>query len=317
MLNCETTLLILAQAMRLKYTMNSALRTIDWALLHTFLVVMDTGGLVAAAASIGLSQPTLGRHIDSLETQLGVSLFERAGRGLQPTQAAIAVAPHVRRMQAAADDVMFTLKQTASMLEGTVRLSCSRGVAAYCVPTLLTELKSSQPHIQVELIASDEQSNLLRREADIALRLVRPTQKGLITQKLGELPFGVYAHSRYLSLRGTPQVPADLLNHALIGFDRFDQIIQGFAKAGFAVSPSQFALRTDDAVTYWEALRSGFGIGFLASHIASQDPQVQRILPSMRLPALPVWLTTHREVHGNANIRYVYDFLAQALSKAL
>jgi DNA-binding transcriptional LysR family regulator len=206
---------------------------------------------------------------------------------------------------------MMTLKHASSKIEGTVRISCTRDVAAYCMPKLLPELKAAQPQIQIELIASAEQSNLLRREADIALRMVRPTQTGLITQKLGELPFGVYAHSRYLVLHGTPQVPSDLLNHTLIGFDSFDNIIQGFAKQGFVISPSQFALRTDDTVTYWESLRSGFGIGFLAAHIAAQDAQVVRVLPQMPLPSLPVWLTTHREVRGNANIRWVYDFLAQ------
>jgi DNA-binding transcriptional LysR family regulator len=291
--------------------MDTPIRNIDWSLLHTFLAVVDKGSLVAAMHSTGLSQPTLGRHIDQLEAQLGVSLFERVGRGLQPTQAAQTIAPLVREMQTAADELMMRLKNAASQYKGTVRISCTRDVAAYCMPKLLPEIQAAQPHIQIELIASAEQSNLLRREADIALRLVRPTQTGLITKKLGELPFGVYAHSRYLALRGTPQSPSDLLNHTLIGFDSFDNIIQGFATQGFVISPSQFALRTDDTVTYWEALRSGFGIGFLATHIAAQDAQVVRVLPQMPLPSLPVWLTTHREVRGNANIRWIYDFLVQ------
>lgn len=289
----------------------TSIRDINWALLHTFLAVLDHGSLVAAASSTGLSQPTLGRHIDSLEAQLGVSLFERAGRGLQPTQAAQSIAPLVRQMETAANELMMTLKQSASQYQGTVRISCSRDVAAYCMPKLLPELKTAQPHIQIEIIASDEQSNLLRREADIALRLTRPTQAALITKKLGDLPFGVYAHSRYLARHGTPTVPADLLSHTLIGFDRVDNIIQGFAKEGFTINASQFAMRTDDTVTYWETVRSGFGIGFMASHIAAQDPQVKRVLTALPIPPLPVWLTTHREVRGNANIRWVYDFLSQ------
>jgi DNA-binding transcriptional LysR family regulator len=291
--------------------MTTPLRSIDWTLLHTFLAVFDQGSLIAAMPATGLSQPTLGRHIDQLEAQLGVSLFERAGRGLQPTQAARTIEPSVRNMQTAADELMMSLKNAASQFEGTVRISCTRDVAAYCMPKLLPEIQAAQPHIQIELIASAEQSNLLRREADIALRLVRPTQTGLITKKLGDLPFGVYAHTRYLAVHGTPTVPSDLLNHTLIGFDRFDNIIKGFAQQGFVITPSQFSLRTDDTVTYWEALRSGYGVGFLAAHIAAQDAQVIRILPQMPLPSLPVWLTTHRELRGNANIRWVYDFLAK------
>lgn len=291
--------------------MNPPLRSLDWSLLSTFLAVLETGSLLAATTRTGLSQPTLGRHIDALEAQLGVSLFERAGRGLQPTLAAQRMAPHVRAMAAAADELMMSMKQAASQVQGTVRLSCSQAVAAYCLPKLLAEIRSLQPQIQIEVIASNEQSNLLRREADIALRMARPTQNGLITQKLGDLPFGVYAHSRYLALHGTPAVPADLLKHTLIGFDSFDNIIQGFAKQGFTIDASQFALRTDDTITYWETLRSGFGIGFIASHIAALDPHVVRVLSQMALPPMPVWLTTHREVRGNANIRWVVDFLAQ------
>lgn len=288
-----------------------AKKPLDWSLLPTFLAVVEHGSLLAAAASLGVSQPTLGRRIDTLEMQLGASLFERAGRGLQPTQAARHILSHAQEMASHADALMMSLKHAASQHLGTVRLSCSRAVAAYCLPPLLAELRALQPQIQIEVLASDEQSNLLRREADIALRMVRPTQQGLVTRKLGVLPFGTYAHTRYLNLHGTPAVPTDLLNHILLGFDTFDAIITGFAQEGVTIAPSQFALRTDDVVTYWEALRSGFGIGFIASHIAARDPSVVPVLPQLKLPSLPVWLTTHREVRGNENIRWVYAFLAK------
>lgn len=284
---------------------------LDWSLLRSFLAVVEHGSLLAAAASTGVSQPTLGRHIDALETQLGVSLFERSGRGLQPTQAAQLVVPHVMHMAASADALMLSLQHAASAHNGTVRLSCSRAVAAFCIPPLLAELRSEQAHIQIEIVASDEQSNLLRREADIALRMVRPNQQGLIAKKLGDMTMGAFAHKRYLALRGTPRSAQDLLTHTLLGFDANDAVIKGFASNGLRISPAQFALRTDDAVTYWEALRSGCGIGFITSHLAKRDLSVVQVLPELQMPSLPIWLTTHREVRGNANIRWVYDFLAQ------
>ncbi|MDZ4238886.1 MAG: LysR substrate-binding domain-containing protein, partial [Hydrogenophaga sp.] len=166
-------------------------------------------------------------------------------------------------------------------------------------------------------VASNAVSNLLRREADIAVRMVRPEQGALVAQRVGSVGIGVCAHRDYLRRRGTPAQPADLLQHDLVGNDRHDEIAQGFAAMGHSVPNERFVLRTDDLMAYWAAVRAGMGIGFVADYLIRQDPDVLPLLPQLRIPPLPVWLVVHSEIRGNAPIRAVYDVLAAELPPLL
>jgi len=284
----------------------------DWALMRSFLAVLDAGSLLGAARRLKQSQPTLGRHISLLETQLGAALFERTGRGLVPTVAAQAIATHARQMQESADALHRTLSSGNHDLSGTVRLTASQTVAAYLLPGLLAQLRAEAPEIQIEVVASNEVKNLLRREADIALRMVRPEQESLITRKIATIDFGAYAHKRYLKTHGIPQTPQALFTHQLIGYDQDRSIIEGFRSYGEPITREHFALRSDDHIVHWQAIRAGLGIGFVANYVARTDVAVTRVLPDLHIPSLPVWLTTHREIHGNPRIRRVFDFLADA-----
>ena len=289
----------------------------DWTLMRSFLAVLDAGSLLGAARRLQQSQPTLGRHIQMLETQLGTALFERTGRGLTPTVASREIAEHARAMQDAAAALQRELSRSSSDLTGSVRLTASQTVATYLLPPLIGKLRKEAPEIQIELVASDEVKNLLRREADIALRMVRPEQESLIARKVGTLALGTYASRKYLKAHGTPTTAIDLLHHQLIGYDRVLTILQGFSAFGETVNRENFAFRTDDNVVQWEALRAGLGIGFVADFLAKADRTVARVLPDLHIPELPVWLTTHREIHGNPRIRRVYDFLATELATFL
>lgn len=282
----------------------------DWTLMRSFLAALDAGSLLGAARSLKQSQPTLGRHISLLEAQLGVALFERTGRGLAPTEAALAVASHARHMQASADALQRALSSSVQALVGSVRVTASQTVATYVLPRLLAKLRAETPEIQIELVASNEVKNLIRREADIALRMVRPDQDSLITRKIGSIKIGSFAHPRYLKARGTPVNPKALLHHDLIGFDQDRSIIAGFRAFGEPITREHFALRSDDHLVQWAAVRAGLGIGFVADYVAATDKAMVRVLPTLKIPALPVWLTTHREIHGNPRIRRVFDFLA-------
>jgi DNA-binding transcriptional LysR family regulator len=283
----------------------------DWTLMRSFLAALDAGSLLGAARNLKQSQPTLGRHISLLEAQLGVALFERTGRGLRPTVAAQDIATHARQMQANADALQRALSGSNADLAGTVRVTASQVVAAYRLPALLAKLRAEAPEIQIELVASNEVKNLLRREADIALRMVRPEQKSLIARKIASIDFGAYAHERYLKAHGTPLTPKTLFSHQLIGYDTDRSIIDGFRGYGEAITRDQFALRSDDHIVHWQAIRAGLGIGFVAHYVAQTDAAVVRVLPELQIPSLPVWLTTHREIHGNPRIRRVFDFLAE------
>ena len=290
----------------------------DWRLVRSFLAALDRGSLLGAARALRSTQPTVGRHVAELETQLGVVLFERTGRGLLPTPMAVRLAEAARSMETAADQLARSVSGAEASVSGTVRITASQTVASLLLPPLLAQMRNALPAIQVELVSSNEVSNLLRREADIALRMVQPTQSSLVAKRIATVTLGAYAHRDYLKRRGTPRKLTDLLHHELVGGDRDQAILQGFAALGHPVTAQAFAFRTDDLIAYWEAVRAGLGIGFIADFVARTDKGVVSLaLPTLKIPPMPVWLTVHREIRTSRRIRAVYDFLAQAVPEAL
>ena len=289
----------------------------DWALVKSFLAVLDAGSLMGAARRLQAQQPTLSRHIAELEAQLGLSLFERTGRGVLPTAAALAIADAARQMQQGAEQLGRTMLRTRDATTGSVRISTSEVAAVWLLPPLLAALHAAEPGIQIELVASNALSNLLRREADIAVRMVRPVQTSVVARKLGEIAIVAAAHESYLARAGTPRRPQDLLHHSLIGYDRDDSLLRGFAALGQPVAREQFALRTDDQVAYGRLVAAGAGIGFVAAYTLAHWPGVKPVLPMLKIPPLPCWLAVHREIRGNRVVRRVYDFLAESLPPAL
>jgi DNA-binding transcriptional LysR family regulator len=292
-------------------------QSFDWALVRSFLAVLDAGSLMGAARRLGAQQPTLSRHIAELEAQLGAPLFERTGRGVVPTEAARAIADAARQMEAGADQLAQRLAGRRDATRGSVRITTSQVAACYLMPPVLAALQQAEPGIQVELVASNQISNLLRREADIAVRMVRPTQGSLVARKLADLPIVAAAHPSYLQRQGTPRKPQDLLQHRLIGYDRDDTIERGFARMGLALPREAFALRTDDQVAYGRLVASGAGIGFVAQYNLAHWPGVVPLLPMLQIPPLPCWLAVHREIRGSRVVKRVYDFLAEAVPREL
>ena len=290
----------------------------DWGLVRSFLAALEHGSLMGAARATRSSQPTLGRHIAELESQLGVVLFERTGRGLVPTASALQVADSARQMERSALDLARTLRGTQQALLGSVRITASVPVAVALLPPILARMRLALPEIQIELVSSNQVSNLLRREADIAVRMVRPAQHSLIARKMGQVAMGAYAHRSYLARRGTPRKPQDLLAHELIGSDADTNILRGFEAMGFPAKREQFSLRTDDFIVQWQAVRAGLGVGFLASYMQSVDADVLPVLPDqLKIAPLPMWLAVHREIRTSRRIRAVYDFLAAELPQVL
>ena len=290
---------------------------LDWALVRSFLAVMDAGSVSAAARATQGHQPTLSRHLTELETQLGVALFERTGRGVRPTAAGLEVLPAARQMQAAAEALARSVTRGREATRGTVRITASQVVATWLLPSLVAEFQRAEPEIAIEIVSSNAVQNLLRREADIAIRMVRPDQGSLIARKVGEVVIGAYAHADYLAAHGVPRTPADLLGHRLVGYDRDDAILRGFARMGVALTPANFVVRTDDQVANAQLVAAGAGIGFAADYLAAMWPDVHQVLPELAIPPLPCWLTVHRELRGNGVVKRVYDFLADAIPARL
>nr|WP_325254092.1 LysR family transcriptional regulator [Amylibacter sp.] len=288
----------------------------DWTLIQSFLSVAQTGSYSAAARACGRSQPTIGRHIDQLQHQLGAALFQRVTGGYALTATGTALVEHAKVMQKAAAQMSIISAGRAAEIRGTVRITASEIVATYILPELIADLLAQEPELQIELVATNSTENLLLREADIALRMVEPAQLDLITRKLGAIPVGLYAAQHYLDRAGTPQSFDDLTHHRLLGYDRSDLMIRGMAAFGITMQREDFAFRVDDQVTYLEAIRAGVGLG------ASQQRQAEiyglvRVLPDLEIPPLPVWLTAHSELHTSARVRRVFDFLAETLPKHL
>lgn len=293
----------------------------DWSLVRTFLAVMDAGSLSGASRRLRVSQPTVGRHIEALELQLGADLFERTGRGLTPTLAAVRIADQARQMQQGADGLARRLQASDQSQTGLVRVTASRMIAMHQLPSIIQAIQSENDHLDIAVVSSDEVTNLLRRDADIAIRMVQPRQSSLVVRRLGSIPIVPCASQRYLSRWGMPRSPRELINHQLVGADRdeeFRQGIAGFARK-FNVDPSQFRVRyrSDDFAAQFEAIRHGLGIGFASLTAIQRTPEIVRMPFDLPIPALPVWLAVHREIRSNLLIRIVFDALATNLKKIL
>lgn len=276
--------------------------------------MLDKGTLGGAADACGLSQPTLGRHIDVLEEQTGLTLFERGRGGMIPTPAALRLGHQARQMRDSAIAFSMAADDQDSRVEGVIRLTASHVMAAFVLPPILVALRQAEPGLDIELAPSDAITNLLARDADIAVRMVRPVQNDLIARKVNALSLSAYAHRDYLARHGVPETMDDLFAHTLIGYDRSDLIERGMRALAGQFHRSMFRIRTDDQVAYWELIKAGAGIGFGPQIVARKSPELVQVVTSMQIPPMPVWLASHRELRHSARIRRVYDFLADALS---
>jgi DNA-binding transcriptional LysR family regulator len=286
----------------------------DWALLRAFLEVAHCGSLSRAAVALGSSQPTLSRQIAQLEAQLGSALFERTTRGVRLTEAGAALRVPAERMREHAQQFALVAAGREHTLAGTVRITASEIMSAYVLPPLLRPLREAHPEIQIELVASNTVENLLERDADIALRMVRPTQAALVARRLADQPLGLYAHADLVRSHGKPSA-ANMLEFPWVGFDRSDQLLRGFRDAGYPVRKDLFGFRCDHQVVAWQAVVAGLGIGVSTQRVAALFPQLLRVLPKVAIAPLPMWLTAHRELRGTPRLKLVFDTLAQALAR--
>ncbi|MCC2976662.1 LysR family transcriptional regulator [Sphingomonas sp. PL-96] len=290
------------------------MNSLDWALLRSFLAVLDSGSLSTAAGRIDTTQPTLSRHIRALEAVLGFSLFTRSVRGLEPTEAALALADDARCMGAAAEALALKASGRSEELVGTVRIAASVVVANLVLPPIVAALRQDEPSIQIEIAASDTNHNLLRRDADIAIRMAEPVQESLIARRLGNVPIGLFAARSYLARRGTPRTTDDLTRHDVIGFDRGEGIVRAYAANGLSFGREDFPVRCDDQMVSWHLLLAGVGLGFAQVPLATDQPDLKSIDVGLRLSSMPVWLVMHDEVRTNARIRRIADVMSIRLA---
>ena len=284
-----------------------------WTFYRSFLAVMREGSLSRAAAALGLSQPTLGRHVEALEAALGgAALFTRHPRGLMPTESARAILPHIEAMDAAAAAARRTASAPDAALSGVVRIASSEVVGAEVLPGILAPLREAHPGLVFELSLSNRTADLLRRDADIAVRMVRPTQTSLVSVKAGSVRIGVYAHRLYAARHGLPRSLDELARHPIIGFDRADPYLHR-AATELKLNREMFALRVDNDLAGLAALRAGFGLGVCQRPIAARDGDLIPVMPREISFGLDIWVAMHGGLKRTARMAAVFDHLAKSM----
>lgn len=285
----------------------------SWDFYRTFLAVLQHGSLSAAARELGLTQPTISRHIDALEQATQCQLFTRSPQGLLPTEAALALKPYATSLAATAASLLRAASGTRGKVGGTVRISASEVVGVEVLPPILAELQERYSDLNIELSLSDNVEDLLQREADIAVRMIEPTQEALLARRIGTISLGLYAHKRYLDRCGTPRALEDLTRHRLIGFDRQLPYVRAILKRSPELRGVRFAFRSDSNLAQLAAIRSGGGIGICQVGIAQRDPDLVRLLQeSVELP-LETWLAMHENLKSSPRCRVTFDALADGL----
>ena len=289
-------------------------QTVDWSLLRSFLAVAEHGSLTAAARALDLTQPTIGRHLDALETALRIKLFARSAKGLTPTEAALDLVPHAKAMAATAAALERTASGEAEDERGTVRLTASDVIGAEVLPAILARFREAHPAIAIELVLTNLNDDLLRREADIAVRMVRPVQHQLVARKIGEVPALLYAHRRYAKRRGVPTSLDELITHDIIGYDAQTTVLNMLASAGVPATRDAFSVRTDSDLAQLALLRAGAGIGGMQKQLAARERDLVPVLHGVVKLPLEMWLVMHEDLRTSRRVRLLFDFLVQGLT---
>ncbi len=291
------------------------MRSLDWALVQSFLAVAEEGSLSAAARRMGASQPTVGRQIKAMEDALNAKMFARHARGFELTEMGETILPAAKAMERAMNDIRVAAAAQETELAGSVRITASINVSYSILPPLLARARQLYPGIQIDLVATDDSENLLYGESDIALRMYRPTQLDLVTQYLGELPLGLYGAKSYLKRTQPIRSFEDVMAADLVGHDTLTRLVDGINEFGIPVSRSDFATRTDDVLVLWELVRAGCGLGFGPCVQADSDPTMVKIPLPIAIPTLPIWLTTSEAMRGTPRIRAIWELLASEFPK--
>ncbi len=294
--------------------MNWSALTFDWNQVRAFLATAEEGSLSAAARALKQSQPTLGRQVAALEESLGVLLFERVGRSLSLTPTGRDLLEHVKAMGDAAERISLVASGQSQTIEGKVSISASDAMAAFILPPCLSTLMLKAPGIEVEVVASNALSDLQRREADIAIRHVRPEAPELYAKLLSEESAHLYGATSYLDRRGRPRSQADLAHHDVFGFADPERTVEEFGRRGLMLERRQIRIFCESGLVMWAMTEQGLGLAIMSDAVAARTPGIERVMPEFEV-RFPVWLTVHREVQTSRRIRLVYDHLAETLGR--
>ena len=288
--------------------------TLDWNQLKAFLETAETGSLSAAARKLGLTQPTLSRQVAAIEQRMGVTLFERVGKAMAITPSGLDLLEHARAMGAAAEALGLAATGRSQAVGGVVSVTATDMVAAHLLPPLVRQLREKEPGITIEVIPSNAISDLLRREADIAIRHVKPEQPDLIAQLIREAVAYFYASEDWVRVHGHPRHAEEAAHLPFVGSARSGQFLAYLRQHGLPLSEANFSCYCDHTVAHWALVRQGMGIGTMMDEMARDTPGIVRVLDDVPPVRFPIWLVTHRELRTSRRIRVVFEALAQGLA---
>lgn len=288
-------------------------KNIGWELYRSFLAVLTHGSLSAAARALGITQPTVGRHVAELEASFKQTLFTRSRTGLMPTEAALTLRSYAEAMHSNAAALERAMAGQGQTTGGTVRITASEVIAVEVLPPALARLRQAHPQLTIELVATNRVQDLLQREADIAVRMTAPKQEQLIARSVGNVKIGLHARVDYLQQFGTPALPADLVGHTMIGFDTETPFLRAASKQVPGWSREGFALRSDSDLAQLALIRAGAGIGFCQSAVARRDANLVQVLPEHLTFQLDAWVTMHEDLRNSPRCKVVFDALVQCL----
>jgi DNA-binding transcriptional LysR family regulator len=290
---------------------------ISWELYRSFLGVLNHGSLSGAARALGVAQPTIGRHVAALEKALGLALFTRSQTGFLPTEAGQSLRMYAESLRSTVAALERAAVNQGSGVSGSVRVTASDVIGVEVLPPIVARLCEQHPGLAVELALTDRVQDLVRREADIAVRMLRPRQELLVARRVGPILLGLHAHQSYLARRGIPNNIADLADHALIGFDEITAFIRDAGKKFSVWRREAFSMRTDNSLAQLALIRSGAGIGVCQVGIARRDDHLVRILPKQFAMPMETWITMHKDLRHSPRCRVTFDALVEGLEQHL
>lgn len=287
--------------------------TFDWNQARAFLVTAEEGSLSAAARALGQTQPTLSRQVSGLEEALGVTLFQRVGKALELTEAGLDILEHFRSMGEAARAISLTASGRSQSVEGPVSIAATIMMAEHHLPGAVEALREVAPGIEVTILPSNELSDIRRREADIAIRHVRPEEPELIAKKLGDTEATMFATKSYLDRLGRPITLEKLAKADYVGFEHAERMLPLFHSHGIAVTRENFRVVSSNGAVIKAMMLRHLGISYVTRDLAALYPELEEVMPEIEPMVVPTWLVTHRELHTSRRIRLVFDHLASYL----
>ncbi|MEM9383680.1 MAG: LysR family transcriptional regulator [Pseudomonadota bacterium] len=281
----------------------------NWDDLRIFLAVARERSLSDAAAALEVSQPTVSRRLKELERRLSATLIDRGAEGHTLTPAGQQILTLVEELDRGVNAVERRVAGTDTRISGKVQVAATTGLARLWLAARLAPLLEQEPDLDIDLCVGIDHSDLLRREADVALRFGDPGSDQLVGRRLGQVHCGLYASPSYLADRGEPTSPNELTGHVMIESARLiDELVQ-VRELRRMSKGARARITSDNVEVQLAAAEAGLGIVPLLTYMRHGAPTLQRILrPHFDIP-LDLWLLTHRDLRDNARVRRVLDFV--------